>query len=86
MESYSIAEARDSLSALVDAAERGKDIEITRYGRPVAVLTSAERVRREPRLVGIEAVDRVRAELAHIKFEPDLNMAAVVREIRDEEN
>jgi prevent-host-death family protein len=38
--SYSIAEARDNLAAIVHEAENSKGVEITRRGRPVAVLIS----------------------------------------------
>lgn len=37
---YSIAAARNSLPALVHAVEGGSPVEITRRGRPVAVLLS----------------------------------------------
>jgi prevent-host-death family protein len=37
---YSIAAARNSLPALVHAVEEGPPVEITRRGRPVAVLLS----------------------------------------------
>lgn len=39
---YSIAEARNHLPALVHAAEKGKAVELTRRGKPVAVLISAD--------------------------------------------
>ena len=38
--SYSIADARNALPRLVHRAERGDAVEITRRGRPVAVLLS----------------------------------------------
>ncbi len=38
--SYSVAEARASLPRLLHAVERGEAIEITRRGRPVAVVVS----------------------------------------------
>jgi prevent-host-death family protein len=38
---YSVAEARQNLARLIRSAERGKAIEITRRGKPVAVLLSA---------------------------------------------
>lgn len=38
--SYSIAEARDHLAAIVHDAESGTPVRITRRGRPVAVLLS----------------------------------------------
>jgi antitoxin Phd len=39
---YSIAEARNSLPALVHDAEKGTPVELTRRGKPVAVLISAD--------------------------------------------
>jgi prevent-host-death family protein len=41
----SIAEARDQLTELVDAAEHGQPIELTREGRPVAALVSLQEYR-----------------------------------------
>jgi prevent-host-death family protein len=38
---YSVAEARQNFARLIRSAERGKAIEITRRGEPVAVLLSA---------------------------------------------
>ncbi len=40
--SYSIAEARSRLPAIVDEAEAGREIELTRRGRPVAVVVSCQ--------------------------------------------
>lgn len=41
--SYSIAEARDQFAALVrDAEESNQPVQVTRRGRPVAVILSAE--------------------------------------------
>ena len=37
---YSIAEARDSLAKLVHDAEKGVAVELTRRGKPVAILVS----------------------------------------------
>jgi prevent-host-death family protein len=37
---YSIAEARSRLPSIVDQAEAGVEVELTRRGRPVAVLVS----------------------------------------------
>ena len=36
---YSVAEARQNFARLIRSAERGKAIEITRRGEPVAVLS-----------------------------------------------
>jgi len=37
---YSVAEARSSLPAIIDQAESGLDVELTRRGTPVAVVIS----------------------------------------------
>lgn len=59
---FSIAEARGQLPALVHDAERGTSIELTRRGRPVAVLLSVREYERlsmpQPRLW--EAIDAFR--------------------------
>ncbi len=39
---YSIAEARASLSAIIDQAESGQQIELTRRGKPVALVISLD--------------------------------------------
>ena len=44
--SYSIAAARAQLAELVDQAEAGKDVELTRRGKKVAVLLSAAKYAR----------------------------------------
>ena len=43
---YSIAQARDQLSRVVREAERGEPVELTRRGRPVAVVVAIDRYRR----------------------------------------
>jgi len=59
--SYSIAEARSSLPAIVDQAEAGAEIELTRRGKPVAVVVS---VRELERLRD----DRPRFDVAYRRF------------------
>ena len=52
---YSIAEARSRLPTIVDEAEAGREIELTRRGRPVAVVVSLqafERLRGDRRQFG----------------------------------
>jgi len=58
---YSIADARTSLPTIVDQAEAGERIELTRRGKPVAVVVS---VREFERLRG----DRPRFADAYRKF------------------
>lgn len=59
---FSIAEARNQLPSLVHDAERGSPIELTRRGRPVAVLLSVREYERlsRPRPRLWEAIDAFR--------------------------
>jgi len=43
---YSIAEARANLPTIVDQAEAGQQIELTRRGKPVAVVLSLQELQR----------------------------------------
>jgi prevent-host-death family protein len=43
---YSIAEARSNLPTIVDQAEAGQEIELTRRGKPVAVVVSLREIER----------------------------------------
>jgi len=43
---YSIAEARNQLARIVHDAEKGHPVELTRRGKPVAVLVSAREFQR----------------------------------------
>jgi prevent-host-death family protein len=42
--SYSVADARAHLPDILDEVEAGKEVQLTRRGRPVAVLVSPERL------------------------------------------
>jgi prevent-host-death family protein len=42
VKSYSIAEARDNFTGVVHEAEKGTTVELTRRGKPVAVLLGVE--------------------------------------------
>ncbi len=57
MTSVGILQAKTQLSALVDQVEAGKEVTITRHGRPVARLVSA---------VAANDTDRSRAAFARI--------------------
>jgi len=45
-DSVSVAEARGNLADIVDAVERGQRVQITRRGKPVAVMISIDELRR----------------------------------------
>src|SRR5690349_7719204 len=52
---YSVAEARAQLPSILDEVESGSNVELTRRGRPVAVMLS------------VEAYERLRAERVDFK-------------------
>jgi prevent-host-death family protein len=43
---YSIAEARSRLPGIIDEAEAGREVELTRRGKPVAVVVSIREIER----------------------------------------
>jgi prevent-host-death family protein len=43
---YSIAEARSNLASIVDQAEAGQEVQLTRRGKPVAVVVSLRELER----------------------------------------
>jgi prevent-host-death family protein len=76
---YSIAEARDNFTSVVHEAEGGATVELTRRGKPVAVLVGAtdyERLsRKAPRFW--EAYEKFRQEhdLSELGIDPDVIFA-----------
>jgi prevent-host-death family protein len=46
MRESTIREAKDTLAALIHAAEKGEPVRLTRHGKPVAVLVSEREYRR----------------------------------------
>ncbi len=68
--SYTVATARAKLAKIVDEVESGKEVEITRRGRKVAVVMSATRY---ARLRG----DRVAFMTAYETFREDTDLSQV---------
>jgi prevent-host-death family protein len=68
--SYTVAGARAKLAAIVDEVESGKDVELTRRGKKVAVVMSAARY---ARLRG----DRVAFMTAYETFRADHDLKAL---------
>ncbi len=83
MTSYSVAEAKNRLPALIAAAERGEAVTITRYGKPVAELKPI--ATRAPRPMTPADVARLQAELRRIGL-PRVaeDGATLIRQLRDE--
>ena len=72
---YSIAEARDNLPGVVHEVEEGTRVELTRRGKPVAVLLGLEEYERmaKGRRDFWEAYEEFRREfdLAQLEIDPD---------------
>jgi prevent-host-death family protein len=72
---YSIAEARDNFTSVVHEAEEGTKVELTRRGKPVAVLIGAEEFERmSNKKQGFwQAYQEFRRglELADVEIDPD---------------
>lgn len=83
MSEYSIADAKNGLPQLVRQVEAGYDIQLTRRGKPVAMLVSTERYRQltSGRTRFSTAYEDFRRdhELAELDLDPD----EVYGEIRD---
>ena len=82
MATYSIAQAKDQLSKLVDEAVAGEEVTITRHGKAVVELRRARPV--SPGRPSPELIDRI---AARAKTLPPLGEDAVdiIRRMRDED-
>jgi prevent-host-death family protein len=78
MSSISLAEAKAHLSELVDRAEAGDTVLITRRGKEVARLTAVERARRRVDPVALRAITNMMPRQVE-------DAAAFVRRMRDED-
>ncbi|RMH19097.1 MAG: type II toxin-antitoxin system Phd/YefM family antitoxin [Acidobacteria bacterium] len=78
---YSIAEAKNHLSRVVHEAEKEAPVELTRRGRPVAMVVAVEDYRklRAPRRSPWEAIRDFRAQhdMAALDLDPDEIFAQV---------
>ena len=81
MPTYSVAEAKDNISRMIDEALAGDEVTITRYGAVVAELRPRER--KAPRRLTDEEWRRLRHRRAD---RPPLgaDSAALIRAMRDE--
>ena len=82
MATYSIAQAKDHLSKLIDEALAGEEVTITRHGKPVAELRSA--AKRPMRQPSQELVAKI-VERAKKRSSPGENAVDIVRRMRDGE-
>ena len=76
MDSINLADAKAHLSELVDRAEAGGSIEITRRGKPVARLSTVARPRKRIDLVMLQALTAAMPPQGQ-------NAAELIRSMRD---
>ena len=80
-DSYSVAEAKNRLSELIERALAGENVTITRHGKPVVTLRPVEK---PPRRVTQADIDWLRARQARIKLLKPVDATALLRQMRDE--
>jgi prevent-host-death family protein len=78
MVTVSLVEAKTQLSKLIDKAERGETIIITRHGRPVANLTATTRPKQP---IDFKALEAFRARMPKRRG----SSAVAIRNMRDDE-
>lgn len=82
MPTYSIAQAKDQLSKLVDEVLDGKDVTITRHGKPVAELRPAA-ARPAPKSTTPELLERLR-QFRESLPKSNVDSVAEIRAMRDD--
>lgn len=80
MATVSVAEAKDRLTSLLNAAEAGERITITRHGKPVAELGPVS----GGKVFDPKSIDWIREQTAHMK-PMSVTGAEIVRAMRDED-
>ena len=80
MAKYSVVEAKNQLSDLIDCALRGEGVVITRHGRPVVELKPISRAAKP---ITPEAIDWL-AQRRVGRRKPREDAAVLVRKMRDE--
>jgi prevent-host-death family protein len=84
MSQYSIAEAKDRLSSLIERALKGEDVVITKHGRPVVELRPVSPLARP---VTVADLEWLRARRVHpLPDAPPTDAGTFVSQMRDEED
>ncbi len=84
MSTYSVAEAKNQLSKLIDRALQGEGVIITRRGEPVVALKPVTAVPARPRRATNADIEWLRAHRARLP-PSKIDAATFVRQMRDEE-
>jgi antitoxin (DNA-binding transcriptional repressor) of toxin-antitoxin stability system len=80
MADYSVADARNKLSELIDRAVKGEEIVITRHGKPVVELRATQPITRPVSLESLDWLDKVRVGRVS-----DEDAGSLVSRMRDED-
>lgn len=81
MSSYSVAEAKNKLSELINRALDGEGVVITRHGEPVVEVKS---LKRQPRRMTEADFDWLRARRARLT-QAKTDAVTLIRQMRDED-
>jgi prevent-host-death family protein len=82
MAAFSVAEAKNNLSKLIDLALKGETVTITRHGSPVVELRPAQKV---PRPMTADTLAQLRAARERLGATLTEGSGAFVSRMRDEE-
>lgn len=80
MSTYTLAQAKDQLSRIVDEALTGEPVTITRHGKPVVTLQPAQVAHRQMRASDVATLRNRRSARPRLRR----TGAALVRAMRDE--
>ena len=81
MSTYSVAEAKNKLSALIKRAVEGEDVVITSHGQPIVELKPIKRQQKRMTEADFKWLEEHRARLTPMK----IDAGTFVRQMRDEE-
>jgi len=84
MTEYSVAEAKAKLSELIDRAEKGEGVTITRHGKPVAELKPAASGRPQPKPMSTADIEALAKQRVGRKM-PTVSAVEVLAKMRDED-
>ncbi len=85
MASYSVVEAKDNFSALIDAVEAGEEVVVTRHGKPVVQFVRPIAQAVDPEWAARR--DAAMARLAELRNRipfSTVNSVDIIRQMRDE--
>ncbi|HRO04466.1 MAG TPA: type II toxin-antitoxin system prevent-host-death family antitoxin [Terricaulis sp.] len=83
MTAYSVAEAKAKLSELIDRAEKGEAVTITRHGKPVAEIKPAQRAAKPITQADLDWLAERRSKIK-IRKRGGPNAVEIIRQMRED--